>query len=311
MRLLYVLEGQRIKVLSLQSILKLPEHKVKLVKRMLKGQIESFIREDLGYYDISCQLVPDTIAEAVIFAKQDCVVAGAEVAEAIFDYFDIEYERKVAEGEKIQNNDVVFELKGRTVSLLRAERLVLNFLGHLSGIATLTRDCVETVNQCSETVVAATRKTTPGIREFEKMAVIAGGGDPHRFNLSDSIMIKDNHRNIMGLENAILKAKEMASFTQKIEAEVESATDAILAAKMGVDIVMLDNMSPSEIISTVEKLRHEGLRNKVIVEVSGDINTENLAEYAKTGIDVISMGSLIHKAQWADLSMEMKGYFMP
>jgi nicotinate-nucleotide pyrophosphorylase (carboxylating) len=277
---------------------------------MLKGQIESFIREDLGYYDISCQLVPDTIAEAVIFAKQDCVVAGAEVAEAIFDYFDIEYERKVAEGEKIQNNDVVFELKGRTVSLLRAERLVLNFLGHLSGIATLTRDCVETVNQCSETVVAATRKTTPGIREFEKMAVIAGGGDPHRFNLSDSIMIKDNHRNIMGLENAILKAKEMASFTQKIEAEVESATDAILAAKMGVDIVMLDNMSPSEVISTVEKLRHEGLRNRVIVEVSGGINTENLAEYAKTGIDVISMGSLIHKAQWADLSMEMKASFM-
>ncbi|MFW5986921.1 MAG: carboxylating nicotinate-nucleotide diphosphorylase [Methanohalophilus sp.] len=277
---------------------------------MLRGQIENFIREDLGYYDISCQMVPDTIAEAVIFAKQDCVVAGVEVAEAIFDYFDIEYAREVADGEKIQNNDVVFELKGRTVSLLRAERLALNFLGHLSGIATLTRDCVEAVHECSEAVVAATRKTTPGIREFEKLAVVAGGGDAHRFNLSDSIMIKDNHRHIMGLENAILKAKEMASFTQKIEAEVESANDAILTARMGVDIIMLDNMSPSEIISTVEKLRHEGLRNKVIVEVSGGINTENLAEYAKTGIDVISMGSLIHKAQWADLSMEMKGSFM-
>lgn len=277
---------------------------------MLRGQIETFIREDLGYHDISCQMVPDTIAEAVIFAKQDCVIAGVEIAEAIFDYFDIEYTRKVADGEKVRNNDVVFELKASTVSLLRAERLSLNFLGHLSGIATLTRDCVETVNQCSEAVVAATRKTTPGIREFEKLAVIAGGGDPHRFNLSDSIMIKDNHRNIMGLENAILKAKEMASFTQKIEAEVESATDAILAAKMGADIIMLDNMSPSEIISTVEKLRHEGLRNKVIVEASGGINTENLAEYAKTGIDVISMGSLIHKAQWADLSMEMKESFM-
>ncbi|APH38681.1 carboxylating nicotinate-nucleotide diphosphorylase [Methanohalophilus halophilus] len=277
---------------------------------MLRGQIESFIREDLGYYDISCQMVPDTIAEAVIFAKQDCVVAGVEVAEAIFDYFDIEYTRKVAEGERIQNNDVFFELKGRTVSLLRAERLTLNFLGHLSGIATLTRNCVEVAHECSDAVVAATRKTTPGIREFEKMAVIAGGGDPHRFNLSDSIMIKDNHRNIMGLENAILKAKEMASFTQKVEAEVESAPDAILAARMGVDIVMLDNMSPSEIISTLENLRHEGLRNKVIVEVSGGINAENLAEYAKTGIDVISMGSLIHKAQWVDLSMEMKDSFM-
>ncbi|WP_129599462.1 carboxylating nicotinate-nucleotide diphosphorylase [Methanohalophilus profundi] len=277
---------------------------------MLRGQIENFIREDLGYHDISCQMVPDTIAEAVVFAKQDCVIAGVEIAEAIFDYFDIEYTRKVADGEKVRNNDVIFELKADTVSLLRAERLSLNFLGHLSGIATLTRDCVEAVNECSEAVVAATRKTTPGIREFEKLAVIAGGGDPHRFNLSDSIMIKDNHRNIMGLENAILKAKEMASFTQKIEAEVESTTDAILAAKMGVDIIMLDNMSPSEIISTVEKLRHAGLRNKVIVEVSGGINTENLAEYAKTGIDVISMGSLIHKAQWADLSMEMKESFM-
>jgi nicotinate-nucleotide pyrophosphorylase (carboxylating) len=277
---------------------------------MLRGQIENFIREDQGYHDISCQMVPDTIAEAVVFAKQDCVVAGVEVAEAIFDYFDIEYTRKVADGEKVRNNDVIFELKAGTVSLLRAERLSLNFLGHLSGIATLTRDCVEAVHECSEAVVAATRKTTPGIREFEKLAVIAGGGDPHRFNLSDSIMIKDNHRNIMGLENAILKAKEMASFTQKIEVEVETATDAVLAARMGVDIIMLDNMAPSDVISTVEKLRHEGLRNSVIVEISGGINTENLAEYAKTGIDVISMGSLIHKAQWADLSMEMKGSFM-
>ena len=163
---------------------------------------------------------------------------------------------------------------------------------------------METVRQYSDTRVAGTRKTTPGIRKFEKLAIIAGGGDPHRFDLSDAIMIKDNHRNAMGLENAIEAAKKMANFTQKIDVEVETAEDAVTAARMGVDIVMFDNMLPGQVIQALEELKHEGVRDNIIIEVSGGINLDNISEYAKTGVDVISVGSLVHKAEWTDVSLE-------
>jgi nicotinate-nucleotide pyrophosphorylase (carboxylating) len=164
---------------------------------------------------------------------------------------------------------------------------------------------VDTVRKYSETTrVACTRKTTPGIRKFEKLAVAAGGGDPHRFNLSDSVMIKDNHVKLMGIEAAI-KAAKKASFTRKIEVEVESTKDAVLAAELGADIIMLDNMPPEVVLETLEILKEKGLRDSVIVEASGGISQENLEGYAKTGVDVISMGSLIHKSRWIDISLEI------
>lgn len=272
---------------------------------MLISAIEQFIDEDLGYNDISCTVVPDKLADAVIFTKEDCTLAGLDVAKAFFDYFNIHVQTEYSNGDDIYAGDVIFTLSGSTVSILRAERLVLNFLGHLTGIATLTRNCIRKVEQLSQVRIACTRKTTPGIRRFEKMAVIAGGGDAHRFNLSDSIMLKSNHIKIMGIETAIENAKKMASFTQKIEVEVESKDDAILVANMGiVDIIMLDNMKPGEVIQTVETLKRKGLRDSVIIEASGGIDMDNVVEYAKTGVDVISMGSLIHKANWTDVSLE-------
>ncbi|MGP8337555.1 MAG: carboxylating nicotinate-nucleotide diphosphorylase [Methanosarcinaceae archaeon] len=272
---------------------------------MLISVIERFIDEDLGYNDISCTVVPDKIADAVIFTKEDCTLAGLDVAKALFDYFNINAKTDYSNGDDIYTGDVIFTLCGSTVSILRAERLVLNFLGHLIGIATLTRNCVRKVESLSQVRIACTRKTTPGIRKFEKMAVVAGGGDAHRFNLSDSVMLKNNHLKIMGIEAAIENAKKMASFTQKIEVEVESTGDAILAANMGVvDIIMLDNMKPGEVIQTVETLKRKGLRDSVIIEASGGIDQDNVVEYAKTGVDIISMGSLIHKANWIDVSLE-------
>lgn len=271
---------------------------------MLITEIERFIDEDVGHNDISCTVVPDKMIDAVIFTKEDCTLAGVDEAKAIFAYFNIESQTDYSNGDELKADDIIFTLKANAASVLRAERLALNFLGHLSGIATLTRSCVRVVESYSKTRVACTRKTTPGIRKFEKMAVVAGGGDPHRFNLSDSIMIKDNHIKLMGLEAAI-RAAGRASFTQKIEVEVESTSDAVLAAKMGVDIIMLDNMDPAGIIRTVGTLKHEGLRESVIIEASGGIVPDNISEYAKTGVDIISMGSLIHKADWIDMSLEI------
>ncbi len=272
---------------------------------MLLKEVESFLEEDLGYDDVSCTIVPDRLAEAIIFTKEDCIVAGIKEAGSIFCYLGIQAEITLKDGDRLKAGDIIFRLKGGSVSILRAERLTLNFLGHLSGIATLTRACVDIVRKHSETTrIACTRKTTPGIRKFEKLAVAAGGGDTHRFNLSDSVMIKDNHIKLMGIEAAI-EAAGKTSFTRKIEVEVESAEDAVLAAKLGVDIIMLDNMQPEMIIETLGILKEKGFRDSVIVEASGRISQANLENYAKTGVDVISMGSLIHKSRWVDISLEI------
>jgi nicotinate-nucleotide pyrophosphorylase (carboxylating) len=272
---------------------------------MLIKEVESFIEEDLGYDDVSCTIVPDRLAEAIIFTKEDCTVAGIKEAESIFCYLGIQAETTHKDGDCLKEGEVIFRIKGGAVSILRAERLVLNFLGHLSGIATLTRACVDMVRKYSNTTrVACTRKTTPGIRKFEKLAVAAGGGDTHRFNLSDSVMIKDNHIKLMGIEAAIEAAKK-TSFTRKIEVEIESTESAVLSAKLGADIIMLDNMHPEAILETLEILKEKRLRDSVIVEASGGISQENLESYAKTGVDVISMGSLIHKSRWIDMSLEI------
>ncbi|TGC09708.1 carboxylating nicotinate-nucleotide diphosphorylase [Methanolobus halotolerans] len=271
---------------------------------MLISDIEHYLQEDLGFNDVSCTLVPDMEVHAVIFAKEDCTLAGLDIARSFFDYLGINAETEYDQGNTIREGDVIFSLRGSSVSILRAERVVLNFLGHLCGIATLTRKCVNIVRNFSDAKIACTRKTTPGIREHEKMAVIAGGGDPHRFNLSDAVMIKDNHIKMMGIESAVGSARKRASFTQKIEVEVESTEDALLAARLGADIIMLDNMDPGTVIETMAALKKASVPENIVIEVSGGIGPENLEEYAKTGVHVISMGSLIHQARWVDISLE-------
>ncbi|WMW21340.1 carboxylating nicotinate-nucleotide diphosphorylase [Methanolobus mangrovi] len=268
-------------------------------------EIESFLEEDLGYNDISCKLVGEKPVKGIIFTKEDCTLAGLEVAQSFFDYFNIHYSTEHSDGDRLSKGDVIYSLSGSSLSILRTERLVLNFLGHLCGVATNTRNCVDIARRYSDVRIACTRKTTPGLRKYEKMAVIAGGGDPHRFNLSDTIMIKDNHVKLMGVEGALLSAKAKAGFTQKIEVEVESAADALTAATSGADIIMLDNMGPGEVINTVQMLKRSSIPGHIIIEVSGGINMDNLEDYAKTGVDIISMGSLIHQSRWIDVSLEI------
>ena len=269
---------------------------------MLITELERFIEEDVGADDTSCTIVPDTWTHARIIAKEDGVLAGLEEAHQIFDYFGLKYSSQCNDGDHLRTGDTVSDIWGRAQDVLQAERLSLNFLCRMSGIATLTARCVA---QASGVKVACTRKTTPGFRKFEKKAVRLGGGDSHRYNLSDTVMIKDNHIALMGIEQAITAAKRAASFTKKIEVEVSNAEDMLMAATRGADIIMFDNMQPDMIHRCIKALEAQQLRSRVVLEASGGIRPENISEYATTGVDVLSMGSLIHSAPWLDVSMNI------
>ncbi len=270
---------------------------------MLPSELERFVREDLGAMEDDIPPVPEVDAKAAIVAKERCVVSGVAEAFAILNYFGLEGSGLVLEGEEVAAGRRVMEIRGPAAAILRAERLVLNFMGRMSGISTLTRDCAALAGRVR---VASTRKTTPGFRSFEKRAVAVGGGDPHRFDLSSSVMIKDNHLKLMSLEEALAAARRMASFTKKIEVEVEGVTDAVKAARLGADIIMFDNMRPDEIRAGVELLVREGLRDRVILEASGGITPETVPEYAATGVDVISLGALTRSSPWIDFSLEIE-----
>lgn len=269
---------------------------------MLITELERFIREDVGDDDTSCIIVPDEIVHAKIIAKENGILAGLEEAIQIFDYFALKTHSDLSDGDTITSGDVVFNIRGSAHDVLRSERLALNFMSRMSGIATFTARCVA---EAGSIRVACTRKTTPGFRKFEKKAVKLGGGDTHRFNLSDAVMIKDNHIAIMGIEKSIKQARTEASFTKKIEVEVSDAGEMLIAAKAGADIIMFDNMKPEEIKKCIKVLEDAKLRYGKILEASGGIKPDTIRDFALTGVDVISMGSLIHSARWLDMSMEI------
>ncbi|MCL2141360.1 MAG: carboxylating nicotinate-nucleotide diphosphorylase [Methanimicrococcus sp.] len=275
---------------------------------MLTREIEHFLEEDLRDNDISCTLVPSKNVNAAIIVKKECIISGTEIASALLKYMGISFEQKVKDGDAAKAGEIIYRLNGDSVSILRAERIVLNFLSHLSGIATNTHDCVKIIKKetgQNKPKIAATRKTIPGIRKFEKKAVFDGGGDTHRQNLADTVMIKDNHIEIMGLKNAFIEAKKQSSFTKKIEIEADTKEQALEAAKLGADILLLDNMSPEQIIETIKILEHHDVRKNVLIEASGKIRKENLKAYAKTGVDIISMSSVINDAGWIDIGLDM------
>jgi nicotinate-nucleotide pyrophosphorylase (carboxylating) len=270
---------------------------------MLPSELERFVGEDLGEWDCSSSLVPEIVVQAVIIAKEDCIISGLAEALEIFAYFGLKAVPLYDDGEFVPAASEVLSVRGSARAILQSERLVLNFMARMSGISTLTRECV--LSAGGRARVAATRKTTPGFRVFEKKAVFLGGGDAHRLNLSDAVLIKDNHIKIMGLEECLRLAKERSSFTKKIEVEVESLEEMITAAKGGADIIMFDNMTPDKIVLGVEQLIERGIRNRVLLEASGGITLENIQEYAASGVDVISLGALTRNARWIDLSLEI------
>jgi len=273
---------------------------------MLGSELERFVDEDLGEWDDSSALVPEVEARAVVIAKENCVISGLSEAKEIFAYFGLAAEPLFEEGEFVPAGCKVLSVSGSARKILQSERLVLNFMARMSGISTLTRECVLRAQARGNVRIACTRKTTPGFRLYEKKAVFLGGGDTHRFNLSEAILIKDNHIQLQGLDECLHRARSRASFTKKIEVEVENLKDMLRAAESGADIIMFDNMTPAEISKGVELLQEKGLRGRVLLEASGGISPEDIEAYASTGVDVISLGALTRNARWIDLSLDIE-----
>ncbi len=266
---------------------------------LIEEKLKEFLREDLAFGDITPSPDVDVVAEIV--CKSSGVVAGIEVVKVLFEILNVRVKEIVRDGQKVKEGEVVAILEGRAKDVLAGERTALNILARMSGIATATREMVEVAG----IRVAATRKTTPGFRIFEKMAVAVGGGDTHRLALGDAVLVKDNHIAVMGIEKAV-KAAKRASFTKKVEVEVSSAEDAVKAVKCGADIVMFDNMSPQDVAEAVKMLERLGLRDRVVLEASGGITPENARRFASTGVDVISSGYITHSAKPLDFSLRIR-----
>lgn len=267
------------------------------------------IYDDIGFEDITTNsLVPeDKWAQAEILCKEEGILAGMDVAHYILDEFGLKMSSTYLDGEEIHKGDIILEFEGKAKDILMVERTILNYLMHLSGIATIVKQTCDKVNEINPNVkVACTRKTTPGLQKLEKKAVEIGGGDTHRFKLDDCVLIKDNHIQVVGgVIESIELAKENVSFTKKIEIEVENEDDAIRASMFGADIIMLDNMNPEEIQGVLNTLNERRLRENVIIEVSGGITPDNIVEYAKLDIDVISSGFITNSTKSLDLSLNI------
>nr|MDO8091661.1 carboxylating nicotinate-nucleotide diphosphorylase [Candidatus Sigynarchaeota archaeon] len=276
----------------------------------MEERLLEFLKEDLGFEDITTNaLVPEkTTARARIICKGEGVIAGVQEACVIFRLLNIEFKPLVRDGDRVRKGQTVMELSGSARAILSAERTVLNIMMRMSGIATETSKLVEATKKVNSKIrIACTRKTTPGFRYFEKKAVALGGGDTHRFRLDDMILIKDNHLSIIGgVREAVKQARLKTSFSKKIEVEVENAEQALEAALAGADIIMFDNMPPEEAKKTLELLEERGLREKVLIELSGGITPENIKKYSALNVDIISMGYITHSARALDLSLDFE-----
>ena len=265
------------------------------------------LKEDIGagdYSTLSC--VPETAqGSAELLVKENGILAGVEVAKRILFLFDATLQMKqvLADGEAVKKGDIAFYLSGSSRSILTVERTLLNVMQRMSGIATQTSEIVQSVSACNVKILD-TRKTTPGFRLFEKMAVKIGGGENHRFGLYDMIMLKDNHIDYAGgIEAAILATHEylkIKDLNLKLEIEVRNRTELEEVLRVGkVDRIMLDNFSPNQLIEVLQIIP-----SSFETEASGGITKENVLDYAKTGVNYISLGALTHSAKSLDLSLK-------
>ena len=264
------------------------------------------MEEDIGRGDVTSELVVPATAKAKgsIVCKEACVLAGANEASEVFKDLGARAIVKKKDGSRVKKGTVVLEAWGTARTLLAGERLALNIIMRMSGIATLTDSLVRKCRKINpEVKVAATRKTTPGFREFEKRAVALGGGWPHRMGLYDAILIKNNHIKIAGGVREALERAKWRGRGRKIEIEVETPEQARVALTYGADIIMLDNLRPGEAVKLAKELKKK--RPGVLIELSGGIRPENIAEYARAG-DIISLGWLTHSVKSINFSMKLE-----
>ncbi|MFC2056141.1 carboxylating nicotinate-nucleotide diphosphorylase [Chloroflexota bacterium] len=283
--------------------------KVEPLEEQVNTIIDLALAEDLSSGDVTSEaLIPAEFqGKASMLVKAEGILAGSKVAKGVFLRVDpsLKIELLIKDGAKIKPGDIIATISGRVISILKAERTALNFLQRLSGIASQTAQYVARTRGSTARVVD-TRKTTPGLRSLEKYAVRMGGGQNHRFHLSDAVLIKDNHLAAlraqgMSLKDIVDKAKQNAPKGLIIEVEVTTAEEAMEAAEAGADMIMLDNMSPDEMRRTVSLLP-SGIKT----EASGGITLENIGAAAMTGVDIISIGALTHSPKALDISLELE-----
>lgn len=264
--------------------------------------IREALEEDISYGDITTNSIVDAESRSQIelLAKEEGIIAGLEVFRRVFEVLGkVEAEFFIKDGDRVNKGQLIGKLTGNTRSILTGERTALNILQRMSGIATLTGKFVEKLKG-TNTKLLDTRKTTPNMRMLEKYAVLAGGGSNHRFNLSDGILIKDNHIDAAGgIKNAVEKVRKTAPFVRKIEVETETLDEVSEALDAEADIIMLDNMS----IDTVKKAI-ELINKRATTEISGNITLDNIQNVANTGVDYISTGAVTHSFKVLDLSMK-------
>jgi nicotinate-nucleotide pyrophosphorylase (carboxylating) len=280
------------------TVVPLPQH-------IIRDAVEAALREDLGRAgDITsaATIPPDTRAQAVIAARKPGVIAGLALAEEAFRAVDPEigFECELSDAARVDAGAVVARMSGRARALLSAERVALNFLCHLSGIASMTRSYVDAVAH-TRARITCTRKTTPGLRALEKYAVRCGGGSNHRFGLDDAILIKDNHIAVSGgITAAIARAKSLVGHLVKIEVEVDTLDQLSEALAAGAEVVLLDNMRPDTLREAVAIAA-----GRAVLEASGGITFDTVAAIAETGVDFISSGAITHSAPALDLGLDI------
>ena len=266
-----------------------------------KKQLTGFLTEDIGKGDITSALLAKKKITVTIISRENAIVAGVNHAKEIFKIKGCSVKILKKDGVKIKPNQIIMSITGDARKILMCERTALNLLTRMSGIATQTNQLVKKIP--NKTKLYATRKTAPGLRYFDKEAVEIGGGKKHRLRLDEMVMIKDNHIAINNsLESLIKKAKKKY---KKFEVEVENIPDMILAAKSGALIIMLDNFTPVQIKKAITVLKNEKLRSDVLLEASGGINLKNISKYGKTGVDIISVGSITNSVKGIDMSLEI------
>ncbi|KKK40613.1 hypothetical protein LCGC14_1112300 [marine sediment metagenome] len=277
-------------------------------KIVIERKLREFLEEDCNFVDVSATHIPlDAITTAKIYVKSDGYVSGLEELKILFDILKISAQFSKKDGDKIKQGEIVIILKGNIRNILLGERLALNLLTHMSSITSTVRKYISIINESGKSVkIACTRKTMPGLRIFEKRAVFIGQGETHRFSLDDMILLKDTHLKLFSGDVAklLMEVKKTASFSKKIEIEIEKVTDVLIAAENGADIIMFDNMNPNLVMDAIKILKKNQLRNKVIIEVSGGITEENLIDFLIAEPDIISLGLLTQRpTEYIDFSL--------
>ncbi|MBC8515964.1 MAG: carboxylating nicotinate-nucleotide diphosphorylase [Nitrosopumilus sp.] len=266
-----------------------------------KKQLSQFLAEDIGKGDITSKLLPKKKISVKIISRENAIIAGASYAKEIFKLKGCNARILRKDGSKIKPNQTIMIITGDAGNILTCERTALNLLTRMSGIATQTNELVKKIPK--KTKLYATRKTAPGLRYFDKEAVEMGGGKKHRLRLDEMVMIKDNH--IAAGDSLLFLIKKAKKKYKKFEVEVENTSDAVLAAKEGATIIMLDNFTPAQIKKTILVLKNKKIRNKVMLEASGGINSKNISKYGQTEVDIISVGSITNSVKGIDMSLEV------